>query len=165
MKKNKPSGSKKARFSAARLAAVQTIYQMKTGDQDAKSAARDFLDHYAGMPVDGEIMLEPDPALYGKIVQGVDSRRSDLETILSASLAGGAEGGSVDDAGPCKSLEPLLESIILCGLYEILAHHDIDAPVIISDYIYVTYAFYDRKEAGLVNAILDRSAGSLRSGD
>ncbi len=152
-------GSKKARLSAARLAAVQTVYQMRSGNHSAINAARDFLDHYSGMEVDGNLLLEPDTALYSKIVQGVEKRIDELQVILSQSLNNQTQAIEEEKK---KSMEALLEAILLCGIYEIVSHRDIDAPIIISDYINVTYAFYDKSESGLVNAVLDRLASNLR---
>ncbi len=154
MKKNK--GSKKARSGAARLSAVQTVYQMRFSDTGALEASRDFLGNYAGMDIGDEKLLEPDTELYGMIVRGVDARKDDLKSLMLDVLSDGSRGG----AG--KEIEPLLESIIYCGLFEIIANRETDAPVIISGYLEVTHAFYDKKEAGLVNAILDKTARNVR---
>jgi N utilization substance protein B len=61
-----------------------------------------------------------------------------------------------------KSPEPLLQSILFCGLYELLAHHEAETAVIINDYVNIAHGFFEKKEAGLVNAILDRQAKNLR---
>jgi len=58
--------------------------------------------------------------------------------------------------------EKLLQSILLCGIYEIMAHSDVDAPIIINDYVDVAHAFYDGGESKLVNAVLDRATKNLR---
>lgn len=157
MKKSK--GSKKARRSAARLAAVQTVYQMSSSGHKSDQAGRDFLDHYAGMELDGEIMLEPDKELFSKIIRGVEDKHSDLRTILRQALEKSDQPSDIDLK---KEVELLLDAILLCGIYELLSHHDIDPPIIISDYINVTHSFYGKNEAGLVNAILDRISCAIR---
>ncbi len=61
-----------------------------------------------------------------------------------------------------KEIEPLLKSILLCGVTELLSHQDIDAPIIIDDYLNVTHAFYEKQQVSFVNGILDKVASSLR---
>lgn len=162
MKNSKSKGSKKSRLTAARLAAVQTVYQMQTGEHSALVAARDFLDHYSGMILDGEIMLEPDSELYSSIVRGVEGRGNELREIMMSNIINSAH--DVEDERK-RAVEPLLESIMLCGIFELMAHHDTDAPIIISDYLHVTHAFYEKKEAGLVNGVLDKISSALRHCD
>jgi N utilization substance protein B len=62
-----------------------------------------------------------------------------------------------------RSLEPLLTAILVCGTYELLAHPEIDAPIIISDYLHVTHGFFEGSESKLVNGILDALAKEVRS--
>lgn len=157
----KAQGSKKARNGAARLAAAQTVFQMLSTGRNARTAAQDFLEHYAGMPTEDGPLLEPDRALYGAIVQGVEARRTDLDEILSASLKIGSDQVEKQE----RSIDLLMRAILLCGCYEILAHGEIDAPVIISDWLHVTRAFYEGGETGLVNAILDGLAKTVRVAD
>ncbi|MEM6781895.1 MAG: transcription antitermination factor NusB, partial [Pseudomonadota bacterium] len=57
--------------------------------------------------------------------------------------------------------EPLLYSILLCGVFEIKNRYDVDIPIIISDYLHVSHAFFEGNEAKLVNAVLDKLAKSL----
>lgn len=151
-------GSRKARASAARLAAVQTVYQMLADGRDSEQAARDFLDHYAGLQVDGQPLLMPEQELYGRIVRGVGERQDELETLLEKNL----ENKSYLFDIKRRKIDTLLRAVLLCGAYELLAHHDIDAPIIISDYLNVTHAFYEQKESALVNGVLDSIRGILR---
>lgn len=151
-------GSKAARCGAARLAAVQTVFQMLGGGGGAREAARDFLDHYAGMPVEGQALLTPDRALYAKIVQGVENRREDLDAIILHNLK---DNKKEADSKP-KSVDMLLQAILLCGCYEILVHTELDAPLLISAYLHVTRAFYEGREPALVNAVLDAVARTVR---
>ena len=149
----KPSnrGSKKAQSSAARLAAVQAVYQMDGNAQTAPSVVREFVDFRLGEPVDEQAMVTPDRESFTRIVSGVAERRDDLDHMIAATL------------GRERPPEPLIRAILLCGAWELLAHGDIDAPVIVSDYLHVTDAFYDVGEKKLVNGVLDRIATNLRS--
>jgi N utilization substance protein B len=144
----KQQGSQKARNTAARLAAVQALYQMRGNDQKAASVVREYIDFRLDEKLDGEAMVSPDKELFSALVTGVDSRRDDLATMIEAAAE--------------RKVEPLLNCILLCGTYELLAHGEIDAPLIISDYLHVTDAFYDQSEKKLINAVLDRLAKNLR---
>ena len=142
--------SKKARNSAARLAAVQALYQMDRNSQSAASAVREYIDFRLGQALDGEAMVAADPQLFSRIVSGASERRSDLDHMIAASL------------GRERPAEPLLNCILLCGAYELLANLETDAPVIISDYLHVTDAFFGQGEKKLINAVLDKIAINLR---
>lgn len=145
---------KPAHATAARLASVQAIYQILTTDKDMIDIVPEFLAHHSGMDIDGEAMLPPDPALFTAIVRGVEERQDQLEDLIKASLP---------DDSPGRKLDDLMQAALLCGAYEMLAHHDIDGPIIISDYIAVTRAFYEGNEHKIVNAILDRIYKTVRS--
>jgi len=148
----KSAGSAKAQKTAARLAAVQVLYQMRLNNQDAKSAIREFIDHRIGFNLDGDLFVPADPDLLEEIVQGVTQRWTEIDTIVSKTLADGKKG----------EVETLLESILRAGTYELMAHGKVDAGIIINDYLNVTTGFYDGKEPKIVNAILDKIAKSVR---
>ncbi|MDB5491374.1 MAG: nusB family protein [Micavibrio sp.] len=150
----KPQGSKKAQAAAARLAAVQAVYQILTNEQDAQSVLSEYKLHRLGKDIDGEAMVTPDGVLLEAVVTGVYDRMNALEDAITSAF---------QKAGKSKPAEPLLISILLCGAYELLAHLDIDAPLIVSDYLNVTHAFYEQGEAKLVNGILDTIKKAIRS--
>lgn len=154
VKSTAKKSSKKARATAARLAAVQAIYQQIENDQSAASVVGEYMDHRFGRPVDGEEMIVPDGALFRMIVKGVEERRDDLSHVIATNMK--------RPEAHMKGVDPLLQAIFLCGGYELLAHHEIDGPIIISDYLHVTHAFYDQGESKLVNAILDRLQKAFR---
>lgn len=145
-------GSKKARASAARLAAVQSIYAIDVGDLSASHVIDDVLVRRQGQMLEDEEMVTPDGVLYKKIVNGVQQQRENLLEITEPSCPRLKAG----------SLEPLLAAIILAGCFELLAHEDIDAPIIINEYINVTHAFYAGQEAKMVNGVLDAIGKLLR---
>ena len=150
--KKRNDGSAKAKRTAARLAAVQVLYQMRLNNQDAKSAVREYISHRSGFKMDGDVYIPPDAELLDEIVMGVQKRWTDVDDIVSAALAAGKKG----------EVETLLESILRCGAYELLANTKVDTGIIIADYISVTAGFYDLKEPKLVNAILDKVARTVR---
>lgn len=152
-KENKPQGSKIARASAARLAAVQAVYQVLSNDQSAESVINEYRLHRFGKPVDGQEFVTPDGVLFEMVVRGVYDRMNALEDMIVAAL---------QKNNKTKPSEPLLMAILLCGAFELLDNQDVDAPVILSDYLNVTHAFYEQGESRLVNAILDSVKSVIR---
>lgn len=149
--KKAPKGSRKARATSGRLFAVQAVYQALQNKHAPKMLIEEYLNHRVGMDLDdGERMLQPDAELFSKIVGGVDERFDELKALVQANLKNPAP------------LENLLMAILLCGAHEILAHHDIDAPVIIADYLHVTHGFYEGSESKLINGVLDAIATEIR---
>ncbi|GJL84950.1 MAG: N utilization substance protein B [Micavibrio sp.] len=153
-KQQKPSA--KAQAMAARLMAVQALYQNQQNQKPVGTLVKEYIEYRAGMEIDGEAMVEPDGVLMKKIVDGVHQRHEELNEIIAGHTKKSEDGKS-------RETEPLLKAILLAGTYELLAHQDIDFPVIINDYINVTHAFYDSMEAGLVNGVLDPIAKLLRA--
>lgn len=150
-KNQKPKGSKKARATSARLTAVQAVYQIVTNNQSAASVISEYKLHRFGKILDEEEMVTPDGVLFESIVSGVYERMNSLEEMVAAGLK-----------KDIKMVEPLLLSILLCGAFELLVNLDVDAPVILSDYLNVTHAFYEHGESKLVNAVLDNVKASVR---
>ena len=153
---NKKTGSQKARNSAARLLAVQTVYQMHKNDQDAETAIREYLEHRAGVDIDGaeddkSEMVTPDADHYALVVRGVTEHMAQLGEMVT-----------LNRGKDLNANEPLLNAIFLCGAFELMVLQSIDAPVIISDYVHVAQAFYEAGESKLTNALLDSIKKTVR---
>ncbi len=133
--------------------AVQAVYQSFTDDKDMRLIAEEYLHFRSGMEVDGEKLVEPDRELFSAILRGVSERRNDLNELIAANH-------KRDE--PKSSLELLLQAILLCGAYELMANVKTDMPVIINDYVDVTKAFYEGGESKLINAVLDSIAKTIR---
>ncbi len=142
---SKPSAI--ARRKASRLMAVQAVYQMSVNRKAAPLVVDEYLHLRSGMDIDGETMVEPDKALFQSIVLGVAERHEDLQAIVEANRPR-REGQSTAE-------EPLLKATLLCGAYELLAHQDIDFPILISGYVDVAKAFFTGNEPALINGVLD----------
>ncbi len=140
--------------SSARLMAVQAVYQSFTDDKDMRLIAEEYLHFRAGMEVEGERMVDPDRELFSAILRGISERKADLEGLIAANRPV-AEGKKA-------SMDLILQAILLCGAYELMANLKVDMPVIINDYVDVTHAFYAGKEPGLVNAVLDSISKTIR---
>ena len=141
--------SKNARLIASRLAAVQCVYQMAMGDLSHREVYQDYVENRMGKEVEGDEYVPADLELLSKILSGVAESRVTVNEMVAGALGD-------------KKLEPLLQSVLFCGVYELMAHAEVDAPVIINDYVNVCHGFFDQKEADLVNAVLDRQSKNLR---
>ena len=144
---------------AARLLAVQALYQLDIRGGEASAAdatVQEFLEHRTEI-VDEEaetkVRLEADKVLFADIVRGVSADQANILTSLDNCLDGNTTSGR---------LEPLLRAIMKAGIYELQTRDDIPARVTISEYVHLTDAFFDSREPGLVNAVLDRLARVLR---
>jgi len=145
------TGSKIARNSAARLLAVQAVYQMQKNNQAAKDVVKEYLEHRLGVDDEGDQMVSPNAEHFSKVVQGVEEHQEQLLEMVAANRT---------KSDPAK--EPLLNAHFLCGAYELMMCGDIDYPVILSDYVHVTQAFYENSESKLVNAVLDSIRKTVR---
>lgn len=136
-----------ARKNAARLMAVQAVYQMAVNFEAAPLVVNEYLGLRKNMEVDGETLVAPDESLFRDIVLGVAERAEDLGAIVSANKP---QTGTQDPRN-----EPLLNAVMLCGAYELLVNQDIDFPIIISSYVDVAKAFFTGHEPRLINGVLD----------
>lgn len=156
-------GSKKARATAARLSAVQAVYQSIVREQGTKELVKEYVSFRLGKPIEGEEPVIPDSSLFSSILNNIEDHRVELENMIRNALSDGREKNDlIEEAVSINKPEPLLFAILLCGAGELFAHQDIDAPIIISDYLDITHAFYDQGENKLVNAVLDRLQKALR---
>ena len=140
-----------ARRSAARLVAVQVLYQVEMTGTDAESALRDAKERRANEPR-GRI-ADPDSSLLNQIVRGVSAGSERLDLAVGQALTGD---------WTVERLEAVLRAILRAGAWELEARPQTPARVCISEWVDVTHAFYSGPEPGLVNAVLDRLAQTLR---
>lgn len=140
--------------SAARLAAVQALYQMEQNPgSDPVRVAAEFRAHRLGQEVEGEHYTRADAALFDDVVTGAAGRRAEIDGLLVARL----------DAGwPLDRLDSVLRAILRAGAWELLARPDIPTAVIIDEYVDVAHAFFEGQEPRFANGVLDRLARGLR---
>lgn len=151
-----PTVSKGKRRSAARLAAVQALYQLDVAGGMPEAVVGEFSRYRFGGELDGYRLVEADPALFGEIVLGVTQRCDEIDTRLRAVLQADWD---------FSSLELLTREILRAGAFEILMRPDIDPPLSISEYVDVAKSFFDKREPALINGILDRLARETRPGE
>lgn len=153
MSKKQRGPSRNARQTAARLAAVQALYQQEVDGGTATGLISQFAAHRFGLEIEGEEYVTPDPALFAAILHGVEERSADIDAILTNALNKG---------WPLNRLQAVLRAIMRAGVWELLANGDVDGPIIITDYVHMTEAFFDEKEPGMTNAVLDRVRREVR---
>lgn len=152
-----PAISANTRNSAARLSAVQALYQMAANNEPVALVVEEYRSHRLGKPLDEDLeLVRPDSLLFEKIVKGVAEHRETIDQMLLTAMQKGEQQKPLPG-------EPLLLAILSCGAYELMSYQDVDAPIIIHDYLNITHAFYDQGEHKLVNAVLDRVKGMTRS--
>ena len=139
--------------SAARLAAVQALYQIELSEGDAEQVIAEFAGHRLGEDVEGLGLAKPDRSLFAELVRGVHRHRRDLDDMIAAVLT---------EDWTIERLERLLLCILRAGAHELADRPDVPARVVISEYVDLADAFYGEKETGLVNGMLDRLARELR---
>ncbi len=141
----------------ARILAVQAVYQNDLTGVAVETVLKEFLQHRIG---DRSVMsggLSPrDHQLFTDLVRGVGEAAADLDAAITVALAG---------ENKSERLEVLLRAILRCGSLELRDRPDVAVAVIINEYVDITHAFYGGKEPGLVNAVLDRLARTLRDLD
>src|SRR6202165_290344 len=141
------------RRGAARLAAVQALYQMDIAGTGLSDILAEFESHWLGCEVEGSQYLPAEAAFFRDIVGGVVADQRKLDPLIDAALAQG---------WPLKRVEALLRAVLRAGAYELDRRRDVPARVVVSEYVDVANAFVDKDETGMVNAVLDALARQLR---
>ena len=141
---------------AARLAAVQALYQMELGGATLPDVLAEFETHRLGKEVDGDQYRDADAAYFRDIVGGVVEHQRDLDPAVDAALAGG---------WPLARIDATLRAILRCGAFELGHRTDVPARVIITEYVDVANAFYEGEVPAMVNAVLDTLAKKLRAAE
>jgi N utilization substance protein B len=147
--------TKPAERSAARLAAVQALYQMDVSGKGVIDALAEFEAFWIGREVEG-VQFEPaEASFFRDILGGVVREQRAIDRKVDAALA---------EKWPLKRVEAVLRSILRAGAYELMYRKDVPPRVVISEYVDVAYGFYGEDEPGLVNAVLDVIARETRPG-
>ena len=138
--------------SAARLGAVQALYQQHMEKTATARLLDEFHQHRLGKVIEDDEYAEADVAFFDDVVRGVDARRGEIDDLLTARLA---EGWTL------ARLDKTMLQILRAGTYELLARQDIPKAAAINEYVDVAKAFFDDREAKFVNGIMDAVAKEL----
>lgn len=139
--------------SAARLAAVQALYQWQMEKTAPAKLLNEFHKHRLGKEIEDEQYVEAEVAFFDDVVKGVIARIEEIDEALVARLAQG---------WTLARLDKTMLQILRCGTYELLARADVPKAAAISEYVDVAHAFFDEREAKFVNGILDAVAKAVR---
>jgi N utilization substance protein B len=139
--------------SAARLAAVQALYQFDMESPDLITLIDEFHRHRLGREIEDVEYLDADVAFFDDLVRGAVARREEIDTVLTRRLA---EGWTL------TRLDKTMLQILRAGAYELIARADIGVGTVINEYLDVTHAFFDAREAKFVNGLLDAVAKDVR---
>ncbi|QXQ06984.1 transcription antitermination factor NusB [Sphingosinicellaceae bacterium] len=139
--------------SAARLAAVQALYQREMSGGSVPALLHEFHRHRLGATIEDAEYREADVDFFNDLVSGSVAREAELDTLISAALA---EGWAID------RLDRPMRALLRSGVYELVARPDVPAAAVVDEYVDVAHAFYEAREAGFVNALLDTVARRVR---
>jgi len=152
-----PKEARKAnKRGAARLAAVQALYQMDLAGTGLNDIMAEFESYWLGGEVEGDQYRPAEAAFFRDIVGGVVREQASLDPQIDAALNRG---------WPLKRIEAILRAVLRAGAYELACRPDVPARVVMSEYVDVAHAFVDDDETGMVNAVLDQLARHFRKGE
>ncbi len=142
-----------SRRQAARLAAVQALYQWQEGAHGPGEIVEQFLKVRTGEAGEGGMRRDADRPLFKDVVEGTVANKDELEQTVSAALAKDWTWARIDR---------LVRAILLAGAYELLHRKDVPLRVAINEYVEIAHAFYDQGEPSFVNSVLDRVGRTAR---
>jgi N utilization substance protein B len=138
---------------AARLAAVQALYQMDVGRTTLEDTLAQFGAFHLGREIEGEQYLPADADFFRQIVRGVTKHQLEIDPAIDKAL---------DEGWPMERVDATLRAILRAAAFELLLRRDIPPRVVITEYVDVARAFFEDDATGMVNAALDsiaRTAG------
>jgi N utilization substance protein B len=141
---------------AARLAAVQALYQMDVAGATLPAVVAEFEAHRLGQELEGAQLRPADASFFRALVAGVVEEQRRIDPIIHESLP---------PTWPLTRVDLTLRAILRCGVFELLKRADIPARVVINEYVDVARAFFAADEPGLVNGVLDTVSRNVRRED
>ena len=139
--------------SAARLAAVQALYQQEMEGTPTARLLKEFHDHRLGATIEDAQYHAAERDFFDDIVTGSDARRAEIDELISQRLA---EGWTLE------RLDRPMRALLRAGAYELIARPDVPVASVITEYVDVAHAFFDKRESGFVNGLLDAIAKKAR---
>jgi transcription antitermination protein NusB len=140
--------------SAARLAAVQALYQMEIAATGINEILVEFEQFWIGREVEGEQYKPAELRLFRLLVEGVLAEQIVVDRKIDQLLA---------DSWPLKRIEAIMRAVLRAGTYEMMHQPETPVRVIVSEYVDLASAFLELEEVGMINAVLDRLAREIRT--
>lgn len=141
---------------AARLAAVQALYQMDVAGKGLIEAMAEFETFWMGKEVDGIELPAAEANFFRDVLSGVVREQRAIDRAVDDALTEG---------WPLKRIETVLRSVLRCGTYELMFRKDVPPKAVINEYVTVARAFYEGDEPGISNAVLDSIARQVRAAE
>ena len=138
---------------AARLAAVQALYQMEVTGKGLNEICAEFETYWIGCEIEGDHYRPAEIAFFRDILAGVLADQVEIDRLIDRTL---------QEDWPLRRIEAVMRAILRAGTYELKKRKDVPARVAIAEYADVAAAFLAREEVGMINAVLDRLARRLR---
>lgn len=142
--------------SAARLAAVQALYQMELNESGAEETVFEFTEHRFGRETETGTAGEVDIEFFGALVRGVPEHQDEIDAGITRVLSADWRLARIDS---------ILRAILRAGAFELIAMKDVPAKVVIDEYLDVSHAFFAGDEPSFVNAALDKLAHRKRAAE
>jgi len=148
------SGNMKRKMkSAARLYAVQALFQMEQSSQTSDQVVAEFLEHRFGATYDGAEMMDGDVSLFQRLIRDAVNFQAPIDQLTDRALVA---------KWPIARIDPTLRSVFRAAGAE-LSKSDTPPKVVISEYVGIAAAFFpEGKEPNFVNAVLDHMAHEAR---
>ena len=168
-------GHGNARRSAARLAAVQALYQMDVAGTDMNDVLREFqMNYFSGAEVESDEAASSPPntdvesdndkgsgdhldhGYFEDILKGILKTQSELDPLIDEQLRDGWRLNRIDST---------LRAILRAGAYELKARKELSVALIIDEYLNIAHAFFEGDEPKVVNGVLDNLGKRIRTDD
>jgi len=138
---------------AARVAAVQALYQMDLAGTDLNDVIAEFTNERFSGETRDETIASADRLFFAEILRAVVRRQREIDPLIDEQLAIGWRLVRVDS---------ILRAILRAGVAELLDRPDVPARVTINEYVNVAHLFFDDDEPRVVNGVLDKLARKAR---
>jgi N utilization substance protein B len=139
--------------SAARLAAVQALFQHDMEKTPVPKLLKEFHDHRLGAEIEDDQYANAEVDFFDDIVIGTTDTLAGIDTLITSKLASGWS---------LKRLDKTMLQILRAGSFELMAREEVPTATVINEYVDVAHAFFDKKESGFVNGLLDAIAKQVR---
>jgi N utilization substance protein B len=139
---------------AARIAAVQALYQMELTNTDAEEVAREFIEHRFSGETEVGPLSEPDEDFFSAILNGVPQHQVEIDRSVARCLSANWK---------LERIDSILRAILRGATYEFISRTDVPAKVVIDEYVEISHAFFSGDEPAFVNAVLDKLAHRKRA--
>ncbi len=142
---------------AARLGAVQALYQMEVSGASTTDVIADFA---AGkLPRETEATYtesEGDFELFKVLIEKAVERQATLDRAIARHLSKGWR---------LERIDAVARAILRAGAAELEQQRETPTAVVIDEYVEIAKSFFEGPEPGFINAALDAAARDLRSGE